>query len=60
MSGVVDDKSDYCLPFILDCISKKPSDDTYQSPIFIGVNGAQGSGKSTLVSPTGHLSAMWT
>ena len=54
MSEIVDDKSDFCIPFILDCISKKSSNDIHQSPVFIGVNGAQGSGKSTLVSTNGH------
>ena len=49
MSGDVDDKSEHCVPFILDYVSKKSSDDAHHSPIFIGVNGAQGSGKSTLV-----------
>lgn len=58
MSEVVDDKSDCCILFILDCISKKSSTNTYRSPVFIGVNGAQGSGKSTLVSTYGYQSAI--
>ena len=58
MSEVVDDKSERCILFILDCISKKLSDNTSQSPIIIGVNGVQGSGKSTLVSTNSHQSAM--
>ena len=58
MSEIVDDKSDCCIQFILDCISKKSSNNTHQSPVFIGVNGAQGSGKSTLVSTNGHQSTM--
>lgn len=52
MSEVVDDKSEHCVPFILNCTSKNSSNDAHQSPIFIGVNGAQGSGKTTLVSIT--------
>ena len=51
---IVDDKSGHCVPFIIDCISKKSSRVAEQSPIFIGVNGAQGSGKTTLVSPDGY------
>ena len=58
MSEIVDDKSDCCILFILDCISKKSSNNIHQSPVFIGVNGAQGSGKSTLVSTNGHQSTM--
>ena len=58
MSEVVDDKSDCCIPFILNCMRKKLSSDTHPSPVFIGVNGAQGSGKSTLVSVTGHQSKL--
>ena len=58
MSKIVDDKSDCCILFILDCINKKSSTKTYQSPVFIGVNGIQGSGKSTLVSANGHQSAI--
>lgn len=53
MSGVVDDKSGHCIPFILDCMSTKSSVDAHHSPLFVGVNGAQGSGKTTLVSLSG-------
>lgn len=41
MSRVVDDKSNHCVPFILDNISKKSSVDAQLSPVFIGVNGAR-------------------
>ena len=41
MSAIVDDKSDPCVSFILDYMSKKSSVDAQQSPIFIGVNGAR-------------------
>ena len=60
MSGVVDDKSDHCVPFILNHMSEKSSvtDDIPRSPIFIGVNGPQGSGKTTLVSVAGHQHTM--
>ena len=60
MSVVEDDKSDHCVPFILSHLTKKSFDDTHQSPIFIGVNGAQGSGKTTLVSLNRHQLAMGT
>lgn len=56
MSVVVDDKSDHCISFILQRMSERAGDD--DAPIFIGVNGPQGSGKTTLVSPTGHQHAM--
>ena len=52
MSVVFDDKSDHCISFILERMSERTGDD--DTPIFIGVNGPQGSGKTTLVSPTGH------
>lgn len=54
MSEVVDDKSDHCITFILDHMSIKSSLNDHHSPIFIGVNGAQGSGKTTLVSLVSH------
>lgn len=50
MPEVVDDKSAHCVSFIVDHMSKRSSDDAHQPPLFIGVNGPQGSGKSTLVS----------
>ena len=56
MSGIVDDKSDDCVLFILHCMNERLHDDAPQSPIFIGVNGPQGSGKTTLVS---HLSRLF-
>ena len=52
MSGVAEDRSDHCVRFILDCMSKNSSDNAYHSPIFIGVNGVQGIGKSHLVRPS--------
>ena len=50
MSKFVDDRLDYCVPFILSHIHKNSCDNALQTPLFIGVNGAQGSGKTTLVS----------
>lgn len=49
MVDVLDDKSEHCMTFILDCV-KKRSMGTQETPLFIAVNGAQGSGKTTLVS----------
>ncbi|KAG9965124.1 putative uridine/cytidine kinase, partial [Aureobasidium melanogenum] len=51
---IVDDKSEHCIPFILDKIKahcdyhKKEGIDA--PPFFIGLNGIQGAGKTTLVS----------
>lgn len=48
-SRIVDDKSPYCIPFILSRLrlhrALRPS-----KPFFIGLNGVQGAGKTTLVS----------
>lgn len=50
---IVDDKSEHCVPFILGRI--KLHGDSYKSrgetppPFFIGLNGVQGAGKTTLV-----------
>jgi D-glycerate 3-kinase len=47
-ASIVDDKSPYCIPFILSRLrnhqAKKPN-----TPFFIGLNGVQGVGKTTLV-----------
>jgi len=51
---IVDDKSEHCIPFILDKIKahcdyyKKEGKDA--PPFFLGLNGIQGAGKTTLVS----------
>jgi pantothenate kinase-related protein Tda10 len=51
---IVDDKSEHCIPFILDKIKahrdyhKKEGTDA--PPFFLGLNGIQGAGKTTLVS----------
>ncbi|TAQ90267.1 hypothetical protein B7494_g1420 [Chlorociboria aeruginascens] len=44
-SGIIDDKTPHCIPFILSHLSLRPN-----KPLFIGLNGIQGSGKTTLVS----------
>lgn len=53
MPEVLDDKSEHCIPFILDGLKAKHSAGE-GSPLLVGVNGAQGSGKSTLVCGTAH------
>ena len=52
-SEMLDDKSEHCIPFILDGLQRKFPHDTQRSPFFVGLNGAQGSGKTTLVSLIG-------
>ena len=53
MSEIVDDKSEHCIPFILERL--KLHREHYESrseqppPFFVGANGCQGSGKTTLV-----------
>lgn len=53
MSQIIDDKSEHCIPFITDRI--KLHQETYHRagkdapPFFIGLNGVQGAGKTTLV-----------
>lgn len=54
MPEVLDDKSEHCIPFILERLKEKHSADQL-SPLFVSINGAQGSGKSTLVRGTVHL-----
>lgn len=46
---ILDDKSCLCIPFIL---SRRDIHDSESSnaPFFIGINGVQGAGKTTLVS----------
>lgn len=53
MAHIIDDKSEICIPFILDRLNRHQLE--YQDahefpPFFIGLNGVQGVGKTTLVS----------
>ncbi|KAK3690625.1 hypothetical protein LTR37_019069 [Vermiconidia calcicola] len=54
MPEVVDDKSEHCIPFLLEKL--KQHRERYESsgekapPFFLGLNGVQGAGKTTLVS----------
>ncbi|GAB7339881.1 hypothetical protein MBLNU457_6412t2 [Dothideomycetes sp. NU457] len=54
MPIILDDKSEHCVPFILERI-KQHQDSAHgkgeiAAPFFIGLNGVQGAGKTTLVS----------
>ncbi|KAH0544304.1 hypothetical protein FGG08_001567 [Glutinoglossum americanum] len=54
MPKIVDDKSDHCISFILEQLQAHRQE-TYESyvdppPLFLGINGVQGVGKTTLVS----------
>lgn len=46
---IVDDKSPHCIPFILSQLSVHQATNPSR-PFFIGLNGVQGAGKTTLVS----------
>ena len=48
MPEIVDDKSEPCISFILERLQNKRSRNE-EVPFFVGINGAQGSGKTTLV-----------
>ena len=53
MHEIVDDKSQYCIPFILERIKIHASQyvgDANAPPFFLGLNGVQGAGKTVLVS----------
>lgn len=52
MTGVVDDKSGICIPFILRRLEthrQRYVGVENAPPLFLGINGVQGAGKSTLV-----------
>jgi len=52
MPDIVDDKSEHCIRFLLDCLDahrQRNAGDAAPPPFFLGLNGVQGSGKSTLV-----------
>ncbi|KAK8210192.1 hypothetical protein M8818_003680 [Zalaria obscura] len=54
MAEIIDDKSEHCIPFILDRIrvhqDKYHAEGKEAPPFFLGLNGVQGAGKTTLVS----------
>jgi pantothenate kinase-related protein Tda10 len=53
MPEIIDDKSEHCIPFILERLKQRR--EQYESkgetppPFFLGLNGVQGAGKTTLV-----------
>lgn len=53
MPEIIDDKSEHCVPFILHHIKQHREHYTNRGqtppPFFIGLNGVQGAGKTTLV-----------
>lgn len=53
MPEIVDDKSEHCISFILERLKNKRSR-SEEVPFFVGINGAQGSGKTTLVRMVSH------
>ncbi|KAJ5143051.1 uncharacterized protein N7515_001838 [Penicillium bovifimosum] len=52
MPGIVDDKSQHCIPFLLDRlrVHTERHRGNPTPPFFIGLNGVQGAGKTVLVS----------
>ncbi len=51
-SEIIDDKSEHCIPFILDRLAvhqKRHATDPDPPPFFLGLNGVQGAGKTTMV-----------
>ncbi|OAX77707.1 hypothetical protein ACJ72_07993, partial [Emergomyces africanus] len=51
MAEILDDKSQYCIPFLLDQLEthkRKHAGDTSPPPFFVGLNGIQGAGKTVL------------
>ena len=53
MPEIFDDKSKYCIPFLLGHLKhhqERHAGKTDAPPFFLGLNGVQGSGKTVLVS----------
>ncbi|PGH15045.1 hypothetical protein AJ80_05670 [Polytolypa hystricis UAMH7299] len=53
MAQIIDDKSQYCIPFVLeqlDAHNKRHANNPDAPPFFLGLNGIQGAGKTTLVT----------
>lgn len=45
----VDDKTPICVPFILETLESYTANGNDSRPFFVGINGVQGAGKTTLV-----------
>ena len=55
MAEIIDDKSEHCVPFVIEQIEAHQkryanSSDSDIPPFFLGMNGVQGAGKTTLVN----------
>ncbi|EON66118.1 hypothetical protein W97_05361 [Coniosporium apollinis CBS 100218] len=52
MPDILDDKSEHCIPFILERLEahREAHEGSTPPPFFLGLNGVQGAGKTTLVS----------
>lgn len=53
MPDFIDDKSEHCIPFLLERLKIHQERHAGRSdlpPFFLGLNGVQGAGKTTLVS----------
>lgn len=53
MPEIIDDKSQYCIPFLLERLKQhqtRYANDPNAPPFFLGLNGVQGVGKTVLVS----------
>jgi len=51
MSSIIDDKTEHCIPFLLKCLGRRLENHGQEkpTPFFLGLNGVQGAGKTTLV-----------
>lgn len=52
MANIIDDKTEHCIPFILKAYQEHLVHrfQNKGAPLFVGVNGVQGSGKTTVMS----------
>lgn len=56
MPEFIDDKSEHCIPFLLERLKihqERHAGCSDPPPFFLGLNGVQGAGKTTLVSCEG-------
>lgn len=61
MSRTVDDKSQLCIPFILERLEahrRRYTDVINAPPLFLGLSGVQGAGKTVLVRSRNMLKCM--